>query len=537
MARLISRIPKRGVGEPAGARSPERPSHDLRPGPANARERFLGRFDNGITFETPDRRSSFTLGGRVHLDYRQFSQDTAASTFDMRRAYLTLQGKWNEYLTWDVTGNFAQTTATQLDVAWMNIAYSDAVQARFGQFKMPFSIEELSSSRFRDFQERSLVNGLVPQKERGAMIHGVPMPGITYGVALSTGQGKNNNDLVAPRSNPDIVGRVTANFAELFDLQANNVMHLGVAATDGDLPTGFGLSQRTESRGLTFFNTAGFTGQDVHRTRVGVETVLARGPVKFQSEFVQASYKGRSSAGTNFYREIHAYYAEVLWMITGERYAESYRNGVERPHRPDLELHARQHRPMGRMGDRSPGVALRRVGLHGDQPGRHRGAARLGPYGQRAVRFDALERGECAHGRAQVVLEPEPEVLPQLHPHALRVSRDREPELRWRDKHHDGRRVGHHLPGCTGLLSRRQSTRRARPMVGPFCLSREYGAWSDGRGAPEHRARSAPDAPPPRPPTAHPTPRDAPSGDGYGFRGFCSIESEGFFCAAPRWPS
>lgn len=293
-----------------------------------AKERFLGRFNNGITFETPDRRSGVTLGGRVHLDYRQFSQDTAASTFDMRRAYLTLQGKWNDYLTWDVTGDFAQTTVTQLDVAWMNIAYSDAVQARFGQFKMPFSIEELSSSRFLDFQERSLVNGLVPQKERGAMIHGIPMPGITYGVALSTGQGKNNNDLVAPRSNPDIVGRVTVNFAELFDRQANDVMHLGLAATDGDLPTGFGLSQRTESRGLTFFNTAGFTGQDVHRTRVGVETVLAHGPVKFQSEFVQANYSGRSSAGTNFDREIHAYYAEVLWMITGERYAEAYRNGV-----------------------------------------------------------------------------------------------------------------------------------------------------------------------------------------------------------------
>ncbi len=293
-----------------------------------AKERFLGRFNNGITFETPDRRSGVTLGGRVHLDYRQFSQDTAASTFDMRRAYLTLQGKWNEYLTWDVTGDFAQTTATQLDVAWINIAYSDSVQARFGQFKMPFSIEELSSSRFLDFQERSLVNGLAPQKERGAMIHGIPMPGITYGIALSTGQGKNNNDLVAPRSNPDIVGRVTVNFAELFEIQANNVVHLGVAMTDGDLPTGFGLSQRTESRGLTFFNTAGFTGQDVHRRRYGVETVLARGPVKFQGEYLQANYAGRSSAGSDFNRDINAYYAEVMWMITGERYAEAYRNGV-----------------------------------------------------------------------------------------------------------------------------------------------------------------------------------------------------------------
>jgi len=293
-----------------------------------AKDRFLGRFNNGISFETPDRRSGFTLGGRVHTDYRHYSQDTAASTFDMRRAYLTMQGKWNDYLTWDVTGDFAQTTATQLDVAWFNIAYSESLQLRLGQFKMPFSIEELSSSRFLDFQERSLVNGLVPQKERGMMLHGIPMPGVTYGVALSTGQGKNNNDLVAPRSNPDVVARVSVNLAELLDRQAMNVFHLGAAMTDGDLPTGFGLSQRTEARGLTFFNTAGFTGQDVHRRRYGIETMVAHGPVKFQAEFVQANYAGRSSAGTDFNRDINAYYGELLWMITGERYAEAYRNGV-----------------------------------------------------------------------------------------------------------------------------------------------------------------------------------------------------------------
>jgi phosphate-selective porin OprO/OprP len=29
-----------------------------------------------------------------------------------------------------------------------------------------------------------------------------------------------------------------------------------------------------------------------------------------------------------FDRQIGAYYAEILWMLTGERYAETYRNGV-----------------------------------------------------------------------------------------------------------------------------------------------------------------------------------------------------------------
>lgn len=294
-----------------------------------SRERYFGRFNNGIAFETPDRRNNFSLGGRIHADYRYFPDKDAASTFDVRRAYLTLQGKWNEYLTWDVTGDFANlVNSSQLDVAWMNIAYSDQTQFRIGQFKMPFSMEELGSSRFLDFQERSLVNGLVPQKERGLMVHGVPMLGMTYGVAISTGQGKNNNDVVAPRSSNDYIGRVTVNVAELLDQQAKATYHLGLAGSLGHLPSGFGLSQRTEARGITWFNTSSFSGSDVRRSRLGVEAAVAYGPVKLQGEWVKSRFEGRSSGGAEFDRDIGAFYAEVLWMITGERYSETYRNGV-----------------------------------------------------------------------------------------------------------------------------------------------------------------------------------------------------------------
>jgi phosphate-selective porin OprO/OprP len=294
-----------------------------------ARERFNGRFNNGIAFETPDRRNSFTLGGRIHADYRYFPDKDAASTFDVRRAYLTLQGKWNEYLTWDLTGDFANlVNNSQLDVAWMNIAYSDQTQFRLGQFKMPFSLEELGSSRFLDFQERSLVNGLVPQKERGLMVHGVPGVGMTYGLAVSTGQGKNNNDIVAPRASNDYIGRFTLNVAELLGSQAKATYHLGLAGSLGHLPSGFGLSQRTEARGINFFNTSSFSGSDVRRVRLGVEAAVAYGPVKLQGEWVQSTFEGRSVGGVEFDRQIGAYYAEILWMLTGERYAETYRNGV-----------------------------------------------------------------------------------------------------------------------------------------------------------------------------------------------------------------
>ena len=77
-----------------------------------ARERYNGRWNNGITFATPDNRNTFSISGRVHADYRYFDQNISPSTFDVRRTYLTLSGKWNEWLTWDVTGDFAQSGTT-----------------------------------------------------------------------------------------------------------------------------------------------------------------------------------------------------------------------------------------------------------------------------------------------------------------------------------------------------------------------------------------------------------------------------------------
>ena len=82
------------------------------------------------------------------------------------------------------------------------------------------------------------MNPLVPQKERGIMIHGVPALGMTYGLALSNGQGKNNLDLLAVVEGPDVIGRATLNFAELMGQQAKAVYHVGVEGSVGDQSAG-----------------------------------------------------------------------------------------------------------------------------------------------------------------------------------------------------------------------------------------------------------------------------------------------------------
>ncbi len=294
----------------------------------DAKSTLVANFRDGFRFESGDKRHAIGISGRVHGDYRHFADDTSPSTFDVRRAYLGVQGKLYDIYTFDVTGDFAQS-GTTLDVAWLNAAWFNSAQLRVGQFKMPFSIEEQTSSRFIDFQERAMMNALVPAKERGLMVHGSPVKGLFYGAALSNGQGKNNNEANVEHDSPDIVLRFGANAAQFFDLK-DMVLHGAVAYTDGTLADGSIVpSGRTEGRGVTFFQTAAIAADDdeVDRRRLGGELSLAWGPFKLQGEYTKARYE-YSVAGTGIDNDIDAYYASATWMITGEQYAKAYRNGA-----------------------------------------------------------------------------------------------------------------------------------------------------------------------------------------------------------------
>jgi phosphate-selective porin OprO/OprP len=321
---------------------------------------LTGKFRDGFTWETADKKNSITVSGRVQLDYRAFDptgatgtppapgapppSNTTADGFDVRRAYLGVQGRVWEYYTFDVTGDFASTAGTNnstsqnnshLDVAWINADWIKWAQLRFGQFKMPYSVEQLTSSRFLDYTERSLLDQFVPGKEVGAMVHGAPWTGTFYGLALSNGQGKNGDEVSSQVDGPDFIGRVGANFAEMLN-QKNSVYHFALDYTNGNLPTsstgaqGNLISVRTEGRGMTFFQVANstFTGHDVNRERLGFEGALAFGPVKLQAEWMNAGFSGTSAAGVDYDRNVDIYYLSAGWWITGESWANTYRNGV-----------------------------------------------------------------------------------------------------------------------------------------------------------------------------------------------------------------
>ncbi len=293
-------------------------------------------FKDGIKWESGDKANSMSINGRVQLDYRDYdtqggtaANDKTADTFDIRRAYLGAKGTFNKYYDWEVTADFAgQSNVSHLDVAYMNIKWWEQAQFQFGQFKMPFSLEERTSSRFIDFQERSFVNNtsLTPGKERGFMVHGTPFKGFNYALAFSTGQGKNTNETTQIEDGKDTIVHVDANLAEMLGYK-ESVIHLGASYANGDLTPAVAGAQRTEARGVEFFSITAPSGTTMERTRQGFETALAYGPVKFQGEYSKANFDGTNAANVSYDRDLSAYYAEVLWLVTGENYADAYKKG------------------------------------------------------------------------------------------------------------------------------------------------------------------------------------------------------------------
>ncbi len=320
--RLEERVEKRQARQKASIAEMKREEE--------AKKEIKASYRDGLSWESGDKATSFSVNGRVQLDYRSFSGEERAftDTFDVRRARLGAKGKFLKYYSYAVEGDFgssASLTDAYLDIAWWKPA-----TIRLGQFKSPMSLEELTSSRFIDFQERSFVNNgsLTPGRERGAMVFGAPVTGFRYVVAVTTGEGQNNNESSATADSPDIIGRVTFNLAEVIG-HKDAVYHLAFSGAQGkQTPVLDPASQRTEGRGITFFNPTAFTGTgDIDRTRYGLDAALALGPVKFQGEYSNANFDGTSALGVKYDRDVNAYYASLLWLITGESYASVYRGG------------------------------------------------------------------------------------------------------------------------------------------------------------------------------------------------------------------
>ncbi len=291
--------------------------------------------ENGIGLKSKDGSNTIQLTGRLHMDYRQYSPDygTGQTTdsyqnvAEVRRSRFGVRGQFAKDFKYQLLANFGNdvgsgSTSTTTDEMWVNYAANPELQFQFGLFKMPFSLEQLTSSNNIDFMERSLIGNtdgeFIPAKETGFMLHGIPKPGLVYQLAVS--RGRANKDAV--NDGFDYIGRVATNVAELQGSKAY-ILHLGAAYSVGEIKGGVTpASGRTESRSQSSWFTGPALSGTTTRTRQGLEAAFSYNGLKVQAEHFQFNYD--PTTGND--QKINGYYVQTLYNLTGE--SHNYKDGI-----------------------------------------------------------------------------------------------------------------------------------------------------------------------------------------------------------------
>lgn len=316
----------------------------------------MAAFKDGLVFEDGGGNWKLAINGRIQADYRFDGNDEWSpsynttdhngswDSFSIRRARLGGTFTFLKDFSVRVEGEYANESIGNKATTAMTYGYLDfnhwkGAKIRAGQFKPFFGLERAESTNFTDFTELSLATANGPiftsTYDRGVMVFGDPLPWLNYNGYYTNGSAQNNDD---NNSSKDIGARVNANFAKYADIK-NTVIHVGASASDGTI--GYTNSSRgtlkayTEGAGSSnygkeFFSVSGLSTNDSNpnRTRLGLETALAYGPVKLQAEYIRANLEGKDSSAASYDNDINAWYVDVNWLITGESWSDVYKNGA-----------------------------------------------------------------------------------------------------------------------------------------------------------------------------------------------------------------
>lgn len=242
--------------------------------------------------------------------------DGSNSEFELRRAELILKGKGPGNWTW-VAGYDAKANK------WLdaNVAYRINAQTfiTVGQFKQPNSLEELTSTRWNDFQSKAMTTNLQAVARRvGAQAAYLQTNwGVTGSLFdremtrnLAQGQGYGLRGYFAPIN------------------ETNNFLHLGLSYVDFDAEdVNQAASARLRVRPDADLATARLvdTGNFADAEKIsttGVEAAYVNGPFKVQAEWM----------GTDVSRRLNpdfsgdSWYVYGVYNITGESWG--YRTGL-----------------------------------------------------------------------------------------------------------------------------------------------------------------------------------------------------------------
>jgi len=283
-------------------------------------------YKNGFFLETPDKDFKLKMGGRIFGDFRAYNSDHPSNDeFYISRARIYLSGTLYKYFDFKVQADFGKGESDLKD-GYLNLNYFPSAQLMMGQFKAPFSLERMTSSKYIPFIERSLpVDNLTPDRDLGVMLHGTYDPvGLHYGAGIFNGARSNESDA---DDHKDFVGRLAVTPFTGKGPSLLKGLHLGFstsygeqdAAYPGDRDAIWNKGELKTAGDSEFFQLSDGVAHDGSRTRFGTELAWVLGPLTLQGEWMRVDLDGmKNRRGEKHDLAIKGYYLQAAYFLTGE---------------------------------------------------------------------------------------------------------------------------------------------------------------------------------------------------------------------------
>ncbi len=227
------------------------------------------------------------LGGRIHLDAAFYDEDVTelGSGTEFRRLRLFAAGDIDDEWGYKVQLEFSDGDVDPKDV-YVSYSGFNFGKIKIGNFKVPFSLEELDSSRYITFLERATINSFAPSRR--------------VGIGLENVHGNNTfrasvfGDEPSDNGGDEGLG-IAARYTAAPKINDSSFLHLGAAVsieepteTGGDGSVRF--RARPESHVTSTRLVNGGTIENVSTiTKLGVEAAYVAGPFTAQAEYINTA--------------------------------------------------------------------------------------------------------------------------------------------------------------------------------------------------------------------------------------------------------
>ena len=257
-------------------------------------------YRTGLKFATADKSFAAQIGGRVMVDLAAFNASSAAEEaygdfdngFEIRRARLFMSGTLYRVVDFKMQVDFAGAQV-ELKDAWMelkDIPYAGHV--RVGHFKVPFGLEELTSSKYGTFMERGLGNeAFVPGRQVGMEVYDNAFDDMLTWMLMWYWGGQGDQGQLENNWAARIAG------TPLYEDDGKQVVHLGIAATREKPKRMVSTRFRTRPEAHLGRRVVDSMGQDVKDFwNLGLEGAVVLGPFSFQTEYGMKYTRSRAAS-------------------------------------------------------------------------------------------------------------------------------------------------------------------------------------------------------------------------------------------------